>query len=175
MVINIVYSAAGSKLITTMKGSMYMRAIFKGILIIVAAASLSASALAGNQGTAAEAEALVKKGAAYVKASGKEKLIAEVNKPNGQFVDRDLYLSVWDAKATVLAHGANARLVGKDIIDLKDADDKYFMKEIVTKAASAGKGWVDYKWTNPITKEIQAKSAYFEKVDDMIISSGYYK
>lgn len=49
------------------------------------------------------------------------------------------------------------------------------MKEIVSKAASSGSGWVDYKWVNPVTKEIQAKSAYFEKADDVIISSGFYK
>lgn len=150
--------------------------ILKSLLIMAAAASFTGSALASNEnGTAADAEALVKKGIAYFKANGKEKLITEVTNTKGQFVDRDLYLSIWDAKATVLAHGANPRLNGKNIIDLKDADGKLFMKEVVSKATDAGKGWVDYKWVNPVTKEIQAKSAYFEKVDDMIVSSGYYK
>ena len=82
---------------------------------------------------------------------------------------------MWDSKAVVLAHGANPKLIGKDILELKDADGKPFMKEIVTKAASAGSGWVDYKWVHPVNKEIQAKSAYFEKMDDMIISTGFYK
>lgn len=152
-----------------------MKTILKSLLF-AAVVSFSGMALASSEiGTAAEAEALVKKGIVYVKANGKDKLITEVTNTKGQFVDRDLYLSVWDTKATVLAHGANPRLNGKNILDLKDADGKPFMKEIVTKVADAGKGWVDYKWVNPVTKEIQAKSAYFEKVDDMIISSGYYK
>jgi cytochrome c len=130
---------------------------------------------ASDQGTADEAAAMVKKAVAFAKANGKEKLLAEVVNNKGQFVDRDLYISVWNSKAVVLAHGANPKLIGKDIIDLKDADGKSFMKEIVNKAASAGSGWVDYKWVNPVSKEIQAKSAYFEKMDDMIISTGYYK
>lgn len=153
-----------------------MRNIFnKGMLLAFAAFAFAMPAMAAEQGTADEAAAMVKKGVAFMKANGKEKLLAEVLNNKGQFVDRDLYLSVWDLHAKVLAHGANARMVGKDIIDLKDADGKSFMKEIVSKAASSGSGWVDYKWVNPVTKEIQAKSAYFEKADDVIISSGFYK
>jgi signal transduction histidine kinase len=148
---------------------------FKKLIVVAAVASLIAPALATERGTADEAEAMVKKAVSYAKANGKDKLISEVNGGKGQFIDRDLYVSVWTTKAVVLAHGANTKLVGKDIIELKDADGKFFMKEIVDKSASAGKGWVDYKWVNPVTKEIQAKSAYFEKVDDIIVSTGFYK
>lgn len=149
--------------------------MLNGLMFAAAALAFTGSASAADQGTATEAEAMVKKGVAYAKANGKDKFLAEVNGGKGQFNDRDLYISVWSTKALVLAHGANAKLVGKDIIDLKDADGKPFMKEIVTKAAGSGTGWVDYKWVNPVSKEIQAKSAYFEKLDDMIISTGYYK
>lgn len=148
---------------------------FNGLLIMLASFAFTTSVSAADQGTAAEAEAMVKKAIAYAKANGKDKLLAEVVNSKGPFIDRDLYISVWSTKAVVLAHGTNPKLMGKDIIDLKDADGKPFMKEIVTKAGSAGSGWVDYKWTNPVSKEIQAKSAYFEKLDDMIISTGFYK
>ena len=152
---------------------------FKAVLPLYLTALLAlgsiAPAQAGVQGNADEAKAMVQKGVAFEKTAGKAKLLAEVMNKQGQFNDRDLYISVWDLKANVLAHGANPRMVGKDIIELKDADDKFFMKEVVAKAAAAGSGWVDYKWVNPVSKEIQAKSAYFEKVDGMIISSGYYK
>ena len=151
-----------------------MKKILFGLLA-ASAFAFTATASAADQGTASEAEAMVKKGVAYAKANGRDKFLAEVGNNKGQFVDRDLYISVWSTKAVVLAHGANQKLVGKDIIDLKDADGKPFMKEVVTKAAAGNSGWVDYKWTNPVTKEIQAKSAYFEKLDDMIISTGYYK
>ncbi|MDM5181840.1 cache domain-containing protein [Massilia sp. DJPM01] len=147
----------------------------KGVLAIAATLAFATHALAAEPATAEEATALVKRGVAFVKANGKDKLIAEVANSKGQFVNGELYLSVWDAKATVLAHGANPKMVGKNVIELKDADEKYFMKEIVAKAAAPGNGWVDYKWINPVTKQIQAKSAYVEKVDDIIISAGYYK
>ena len=38
-----------------------------------------------------------------------------------------------------------------------------------------GKGWQNYKWTNPQTKKIEDKTAYIEKVDDMIFGCGAYK
>lgn len=144
-------------------------------MFAAAAFAFTASALATEQGTASDAEAMVKKAVAFAKTNGKDKLIAEVNSGKGQFIDRDLYVSVWSTKAVVMAHGTQPKLVGKDIIDLKDADGKFFMKEIVEKAAASGKGWTDYKWVNPVSKEIQLKSAYFEKMDDMIISTGFYK
>lgn len=136
---------------------------------------MSCVAGAADLGTADEATAMVKKAVTYLKANGKEKTLAEVSNPKGQFVDRDLYISVYDMNGNVLAHGANAKLIGKDVSGLKDADGKEFIKDILAKAKSAGKGNADYKWPNPVSKEIQSKTVYFEKADDMVISSGYYK
>lgn len=42
-------------------------------------------------------------------------------------------------------------------------------------ANSKGKGWVDYKWPNPTTKAVEAKSTYIEKTDDLVIGCGIYK
>jgi signal transduction histidine kinase len=150
--------------------------MFKGLAFALVSLSFAGASLAADQGTKEEAAAMVKKAVAYAKANGKDKLLTEVsNGSKGQFYDRDLYVSVWSPDAKVLAHGANPKLVGTDVGDLKDADGKPFMKEILTKAAASDNGWVDYKWANPVSKEVQPKSAYFEKVGDMIISTGYYK
>ncbi len=143
--------------------------------LFAAAFIASSSALAAELGTAEEATAMVKKAAAFLKANGKDKTLAEVSNPKGQFVDRDLYISVYDMNGNVLAHGTNPKLIGKDVSALKDADGKEFIKEILSKAKSSGKGNADYKWPNPVSKEIQPKTVYFEKADDMVFSSGYYK
>jgi len=49
---------------------------------------------AEKRGTAAEAEALVKKAIAYMKSNGREAAFAEINNPKGKFTDRDLYIFV---------------------------------------------------------------------------------
>jgi cytochrome c len=74
----------------------------------------------------------------------------------------------------MLAH-PNAKLVGQNMLDLPDNNGKKYRKEIATKAAKDGKGWTDYQYQNPKTKEIEEKTTYFEKVDDLIICCGVYK
>ena len=92
-----------------------------------------------------------------------------------RFRDRDLYVTINDLNARNLAHGANPRMQGKDLIDLKDADGKAFMRERLELARKNGKGWQDYKFVNPVTKLIEPKSMYFERYEDLIINCGIYK
>ncbi|MHB8110935.1 MAG: cache domain-containing protein [Syntrophorhabdaceae bacterium] len=123
----------------------------------------------------ADAKALIEKGVAFYKANGKDKAFAEFSNPKGQFTKGDLYIFVVDSKGSVFAHGGNAKLVGKDMSELKDADGKFFMKEIIKTANEKGKGWVDYKWTNPVTKKVDDKTTYVEKVDGYVFGCGVYK
>lgn len=139
-------------------------------------AFLPVGASAAERGTAEEASALVKKGIAYLKANGPEKSYAAFNDPQGQFVDRDLYLFVFDMTGKTMAHGANKKLLDKNLIDLKDADGKAFIKEFIDVANKKGQGWVDYKWPHPVTKAIEHKSSYVEKLNDnTFIGVGIYK
>lgn len=131
---------------------------------------------AGERGTTDEAIALVKKGMAYIKANGAESAYAAFSDPKGAFVDRDLYLFVFDMSGKTLAHGANPKLLGKNLIDMKDIDGKPLIKDFLELANAKGKGWVDYKWPHPVTKEYLPKSSYIEKIDkDTIIGCGVYK
>jgi cytochrome c len=106
--------------------------------------------------------------------AGKRIAFAEFTNPNGMFSEGEMYVFVLNSKGTMLAHGVNERFVGEVFLDLKDADGKYFIKEIVDTANAAGHGWVDYKWYHPKTKQVLTKIVYFEKVDDLIICSGAY-
>ncbi len=144
----------------------------------VAAALLCAAplaALASNNATPAEATAMVKKGVAFIKANGKDKGYAEITNKQGSFVDRDLYLVVYGLDGVVRAHGANEKMVGKNLIELKDIDGKAFVKERVELAQSKGTFWQDYKFTNPVTKKIEPKSMYCEKLEDSVVCGGVYK
>lgn len=123
----------------------------------------------------ADAKALIEKGVSFYKANGKDKAFAEFSNPKGQFTKGDLYIFVVDTKGLVYAHGGNAKLVGKDMSELKDADGKFFMKDIVKTGVEKGTGWVDYKWANPVTKKVDAKTTYVEKVDGYVFGCGVYK
>ena len=122
-----------------------------------------------------EAQAMVKKGIAFIKKEGKEKGYAEITSKQGQFTDRDLYLVVYGLDGVVRAHGANEKMVAKNLIDLKDVDGKPFVKERVELAQSKGTFWQDYKFSNPVSKKIEPKQMYCEKLDDTVVCGGVYK
>ena len=117
----------------------------------------------------------VEKAADFYRASGKRIALAEYTNPNGQFVKDEMYIYVLNKKGTMLAHGVNEKFVGEEFIDIKDYDGKQFIREIVDVANKEGSGWIEYKWYNPVTKEVLPKLTYFKKVDDLIICSGIYK
>ena len=125
--------------------------------------------------TKEDAVKMVKKGVAFVKSQGKEKAYAEIINKQGQFTDRDLYLTVYGLDGTVLAHGANEKMVGKNLIDMKDIDGKPFVKERVELARSKGTFWQEYKFTNPTTKKIEPKEMYCEKLEETAVCGGVYK
>lgn len=152
-----------------------MRTLFKNIAMLLCVLALQAPAAAGERGTAPEATALVKKAIDYIRANGKDKAYAEINNPKGAFRDRDLYVFVYDMKGVTQAHGTNPKMLGKNLMELKDADGVLIVKSFLEVANSKGKGWVDYKWPNPVSKTIEAKSSYVEKHDDIVVGAGIYK
>ena len=69
---------------------------------------------------------------------------------------------VYDNKAMGLAHGANEKIVGKDMSQIKDANGVPIVTGMIAMAAKGG-GWFDYDWPDPVTKKVMAKSTYAEK------------
>jgi cytochrome c len=150
----------------------------KKLMAVILAAIFFASCIAyAGAGTAKEATVLVDKAMAYYMANGKNKAFTEFNNKNGQFVNKDLYIFVLDWNGTILAHGATAKLINQATGELKDSEGKYFMKEMVKVAQTKGTGWVDYKWTNPVTKKIEQKSSYVKRIgnENLMIGCGIYK
>ncbi len=151
-----------------------MKKLFAALLIVTLVVSFAYAQAA--RGTAAEAKALLDKAVAYYKANGEAKAFAAFNDPKGQFVNKDLYIFALDMTGKVIAHGANAGLIGKDMSKTPDADGKLFMNEMVNVAKTKGKGTVDYKWENKVTKKVEPKSSYVEKVAaNVALGCGYYK
>lgn len=124
-----------------------------------------------------DAKALAEKSAAYVKANGKEKGIAEIGNPKGQFVKGDLYVTLQDFNGIALANPMNPKLHGQNHLELKDATGKPFIKDNIELAKTKGSGWVTYSWTNPATKKVQAKKAWVQRVEgtDMYTMSGVFQ
>lgn len=143
---------------------------------VAAMLAVGGAAQAGGGANKDEAMAMVKTAVAFIKEQGADKAYPEItNKANAKFHDRDLYVVVYQLDGKVLAHGANEKFVGKDLIDAQDVDGKLYVKERVELAVKQPSFWQDYKFVNPVSKKVEPKEMYCEKLDNTAVCAGIYK
>ncbi|WP_035707421.1 cache domain-containing protein [Niveispirillum irakense] len=153
-----------------------MRAHMLTALIIgMAMASFQPVKAAEGNATRDEAIAMVQRAAKHMTAAGPEKAFTDFSTKGGAFTDRDLYVVVYDLNGKCLAHGANEKLIGKDLIDAEDIDGKLYIKERVDMAKANKSFWQDYKFTNPTTKKVEPKEMYCQVESNLAICAGVYK
>jgi cytochrome c len=140
------------------------------------AALMAAEPAPASARTAAEAQALVERAADYVRAHGRDQALVDFSRPDGGFVDGELYIFCIDANGIQVANGGNPKLVGKNLFGVRSADGKLPSLEIYRIGQADGKGWFDYLWPNPHAQSIQRKVSYFLRIDDRTVcGSGYFE
>jgi methyl-accepting chemotaxis protein len=125
--------------------------------------------------TPQDAQKMIEKGQAYIKAHGKEKAFAEFNNPKSEFIKGELFILAQNFDGVILAYGGNPVLVGKNLIDGKDPNGKDIGRGMIKIAKTAGSGWYEYSFMNPYTKEIMPKITYVQGFDNYYIACGVYK
>jgi uncharacterized protein len=127
-------------------------------------------------GTREEAAAMVKRVQEKFRREGPEATFRAINRKAPGFADRDLYPFVTELTGLCVANGVTPAVTGKNLIDLKDQDGKFIIQEFIKIAKSpSGHGWIDYRWLNPVTKTIEDKSGYIERMGDYFVGVGVYK
>lgn len=127
-------------------------------------------------GSKGEAIAMVKRVKVMFEKEGARKTFKAVTEQKPTFKDRDLYPFIYDLKGINVAHGVKEVLVGKNLLELRDGENVPLIKLMVKAAKNKGYGWVDYKWPNPVTGNLTAKSAYIEKLGkDYFVGVGVYQ
>jgi len=113
--------------------------------------------------------------AAAAATKDKEAAIAEISKPTGSYVKGELYVFAYDLNGVMVAHPINAKLIGKNLLEVPDADGKLFRKEIISQIKASGSATVDYKYKNPKTSKVEEKVSFCKKAAELAICAGYYK
>lgn len=146
------------------------------ILLVASMATLSSPARAKDEyGTAAEAKALVAKAIKHMEAVGTEKAVKDFSDKSAGFVDRDLYVVVYTMEGRLLCHAHNPKMIGKDNLDMRDADGKEYVRERIETSKVRSGFWQEYKWTDPVTRKLLLKAMYTERYRDLLVSVGIYK
>jgi cytochrome c len=174
-------SSAGSRLRRSrpslISRNFIMTKFIRALVALFAAVGFVAGAAAQENGTRDEAKSMVEAAVAHIKKAGADKAFEDFTNDKAAWVKKDLYVFVFDLDANWKAHGANAKLVGKNLINLKDQNGKEFVKEFVTVAGGKGEGWVDYDWAHPQTKKVEGKSTLVKRVagTNLAVGVGVYR
>lgn len=132
-------------------------------LLLAAALCCSGAVHAADErGSKDEAKAMVDAAFEHIKKVGAEKAYKDFTTDKAAWNKKDLYVMVYDSKGIALAHGANEKLVGKDMSAVKDGNGVPIVNGMVALAAKGG-GWFDYDWPDPLTKKLMPKSTYARK------------
>ncbi|MES2117434.1 MAG: cache domain-containing protein, partial [Pseudomonadota bacterium] len=140
--------------------------------LALALAGLAGMAGAANEPTEKDAIAMAERGAAYMKAHGRDEMMKHISAKDPDFVQGTLYVDMRDLHTgIVLAHPINPSIVGKDLLDVPDASGKRYRRDIIELAQKQGKGWVDYQYKNPTSGKIEPKTTYILRVGDVVLEA----
>ncbi|MFK5882158.1 MAG: cache domain-containing protein [Sulfurospirillum sp.] len=87
------------------------------------------------------------------------------------------YFFIVNTKGVLLSHPYLIDKIGKSILNIKDIDQKEFIKEMIEKTKNhSGGSFVSYKWKDPDTNKIEQKITYvkLDKKLGWIIGTGFY-
>jgi signal transduction histidine kinase len=147
-------------------------------LLLVGLLGAALAAVAPKPGAARspeEAQGLVERAAEYVRVHGRTQALADFSRPDGGFVDGELYIFCIDGSGIQVANGGNPKLVGKSVFAVRSADGKLPSLEIYRIGQADGQGWFAYLWPNLLAHSIQRKVSYFRRIDDQTVcGSGYF-
>jgi uncharacterized protein len=146
-----------------------------GALFLMAAAS-GAFAAGTDFGTREEAIAMVHRVQEMFKKLGPEGTFQAVKRKAAGTVDRDLYVYILDLNGVVMANGVIPTMTtGTNLYNAKDQNGKYFVREKLDLCRASQRGWVDFRFLNPVTQTVEDKSSYIERMGDYCAAVGIYR
>jgi len=150
--------------------------MMRHLLSLLLAVLLVVPAWAADKPTQEQVKALTLKAATQVARDGIERA-RETFHTDGEFKWGEIYVNVIDENGTWLIYPPNPRNEGKSVLNVKDAEGKLLVQDIIAVAKGRGEGWVEYRWLNPATNRIEPKLSYVKAVPErhVITYIGLYK
>jgi hypothetical protein len=136
-----------------------------------AAAALALAAGGAGAETPEEAKSLLDGALTEIRTQGLDKAVKDFN-AGGKWKKDRLYLVAMQPDGTMLAHSANGKLPGNNMLASKDANGQPFMKNAIEAARTSGSGQVDLRWGNPVTRRLSDATMFVKRVPDQDVYVG---
>jgi hypothetical protein len=86
--------------------------------------------------------AFVERAVDFARTQGREKALRAFMDRQGAFVSGELYIFAYNFDGTVISHGGQAHLVGKNLMDMKDANGVPVITELAKLAGTGAAGCI---------------------------------
>ena len=138
-----------------------MKKMSCSVLMFVLAVLFAASVQAQDKmATPADARDLLKKVVDYAKVNGCEKTFNEIMKGTAFSIYKNAYPTATDFNGICFANPKVPALVGRNLMDIKDADGKPFVKTGLEKRKknAADTSPTEYKWMDTKTNHVETRT-----------------
>jgi methyl-accepting chemotaxis protein len=128
-----------------------------------------------RQGSADEAVDLIERACQHIEQVGRTQALHDFDSPQGDFIDRDLYVFGINRDGHFVAMGGRPDMVGKSVMAVPGLDNQFVEDAWATVDSPAGKGWVRYEVINPTTGTVMPKESFVLPIgEDILIGCGVY-
>ena len=160
---------------------MNLKTLYGGILLLsgmfVFPISGFSAAPEPQSESAKQVVSLVEKAAALIKTQGK-KAFPEFRKKGSEWYKDGTYIFVNNMQGASVVNPPTPEIEGKNILDVKDANGKAFIQEMVAVLKTKKSGWTEYMWPKPGETNPSKKISYIKKVklgnETLIVGAGIY-
>ena len=120
---------------------------------------------------------VVDRAAALIEKEGRQ-VFPQIRDKTGPFAFLDTYVFVDTPSGVELVNGAFPSLEGRNVMDYKDSNGKYMVRDYINIALTKAAGWTDYLWPKPGQSVPSKKLTYVRKAkygdEIFIVGSGAY-
>ena len=149
-----------------------MNSLLKGLAVAVLAGFASIAAAE----TDAEARAMLTAAQGELAAKGVAGAAKEFN-AGGKWRGKNSYVVLVEFTGNMLAHANNAKLVGKNMLEAKDASGKPFIQDTIKAVQTRAESTIDLRWGNPNTQKIDNGKMIASRVpgQDAYVGVAYFE
>ncbi len=173
----VVHAVGDLDVLTQENAELVERASFNSDRMIAHASTLEISVgdIQLRQGTADQARQLVFDAMVHIRSAGLNQAKQDFHDKQGHFIDRDLYVFIFNRAGYYEVHGAMPEKDGTALSAIAGLDADKLVSDAWDVCDNEQGGWVNYTITNPVTREVQAKTSYVVPLDDQrLLGCGCY-
>ena len=173
----VVHAVGDLDVLTQENAELVDRASYNSDRMIAQASTLEISVgdIQLRQGTADQARQMVFDAMVHLRTVGPSQAKQDFHDPQGHFIDRDLYVFIFNRAGIYEVHGAMPEKDGTALSAIAGLDANQLVVDAWDACDHEQGGWVNYTITNPLTREVQTKTSYVVPIDEQrLLGCGCY-